>query len=124
MPLMGFVTSCANRRSNSVVPIRWLPGAAAALLYYSGHGLQIEGANYLLPIDIEISSERSVRYGALDIAEIVRDMEEDADVSLVVLDACRDNPFLKQLAKSAGGTRSVAASRGRGFYRDTSRRRV
>ena len=57
-----------------------LPGAAAALLYYSGHGLQIEGANYLLPIDIEISSERSVRYGALDIAEIVRDMEEDADV--------------------------------------------
>ena len=89
-----------------------LPGAEAALLYYSGHGLQLEGANYLLPIDIEVSSERSVRYGAIDIAEVVRDMEQDADVSLVVLDACRDNPFLKQLAKSAGGTRSVAASRG------------
>ena len=89
-----------------------LPGAEAALLYYSGHGLQLGGANYLLPVDIEVSSERSVRYGAIDISEVVRDMEQDADVSLVVLDACRDNPFLKQLAQSAGGTRSVAASRG------------
>ena len=86
-------------------------GADAALLYYSGHGLQIEGGNYLLPVDIEVESERSVRYGAVDVGEIVRDMERSAGVALVVLDACRDNPFAQKLAAEAG-TRSATVSRG------------
>ena len=88
-----------------------LSGADAALLYYSGHGLQLGGSNYLLPIDLEATSERSVRYGAVDVAEIVRDLQENAATSFVVLDACRDNPFVQQLA-AAAGTRSASASRG------------
>jgi hypothetical protein len=88
-----------------------LSGADAALLYYSGHGLQLGGSNYLLPTDVEATSERSVRYGAVDVAEIVRDLQENAATSFVVLDACRDNPFVQQLA-AAAGTRSAAASRG------------
>src|SRR5215210_6582843 len=87
-----------------------LTGAEAALFFYSGHGMQIE---------VQASSERSVRYGSVDIAEIVRDMEENAEVSIVVLDACRDNPFLEQLARTTGGTRSVAASRGLAVIKPT-----
>ena len=88
-----------------------MAGSDAALLYYSGHGLQIDGGNYLLPVDITVESPRSVRYGAVDVGEIVREMETKAGVALVVLDACRDNPFAAQLA-AAEGTRSVAATRG------------
>jgi hypothetical protein len=88
-----------------------LIGAEAAIFYYSGHGMQIDGTNYLLPVDIEVENERSIRYGAIDVAEVIHDMEQEAEVSIVVLDACRDNPFLADLQKKAG-TRSVAASRG------------
>lgn len=89
-----------------------LIGAEAAIFYYSGHGMQIDGTNYLLPVDIEVESERSIRYGAIDVAEVIHDMEREAEVSIVVLDACRDNPFLADLQKKSAGTRSVAASRG------------
>lgn len=89
-----------------------LPGAEAALFYYSGHGMQIDGTNFLLPVDVEAKSERSVRYGSIDISEIVRDMEAAADVSIVVLDACRDNPFADQLAALGPRSRSTAATRG------------
>lgn len=88
-----------------------LPGAEAALFYYSGHGMQIDGTNFLLPVDIEVSSARSIRYGAIDVAEVVQEMEREAEVSIVVLDACRDNPFLAKLSCTSG-TRSLAADRG------------
>ena len=74
-----------------------LPGAEAAVFFYSGHGMQIDGSNFLLPVDVEATSERSVRYGSIDISEVVRDMETNAEVAIVVLDACRDNPFAAQL---------------------------
>ena len=51
-------------------------------------------------------------YGSVDIADIVKKMEENAGVSIVVLDACRDNPFLAQLAQAAPQTRSAAPARG------------
>jgi uncharacterized caspase-like protein len=86
-----------------------LPGAEAAVFFYSGHGMQIDGANFLLPVDVEATSERAVRYGSIDIAEIVREMETNAEVALVVLDACRDNPFAAQIAPRS---RSTAPSRG------------
>ena len=88
-----------------------LPGAEAAFFFYSGHGMQIDGSNYLLPVDIEATSARAVRRGSIDIAEVLRDMEASADTSVVVLDACRDNPFLKQLV-AMPRTRSAAATRG------------
>src|SRR5689334_16942856 len=50
-----------------------LPGAEAALFFYSGHGVQIDGSNFLLPVDVEATSERTIRYGSIDIAEVVRD---------------------------------------------------
>ena len=89
-----------------------LPGAEAAFFFYSGHGIQIGGTNYLLPVDVEATDELSVTYGSVDIADIVKKMEENAGVSIVVLDACRDNPFLAQLAQAAPQTRSAAPSRG------------
>lgn len=89
-----------------------LSGADAAVFYYSGHGLQLGQENYLLPIDIDVRNELSVRYGAIGISDILTDIERQADITIVVLDACRDNPFAEDLRRAAGDTRSVAVSRG------------
>lgn len=94
-----------------------LVGADVAFLFYAGHGMQIDGENFLLPVDADISSERSLRYSAIDIGEVVREMERDARVALVVLDACRDNPYLDVLKRQARETRAVEPIRGLSLMR-------
>ena len=89
-------------------------GADIAFLFYAGHGIQIGSESFLLPVDVDVSSERSLRYSAIDIQEVVGEMERAAEVAVVVLDACRDNPYLEALSRSAAGTRSVRVSRGLG----------
>lgn len=89
-----------------------LAGAEAAVFFYAGHGIQIGGENFLLPVDVSAETERAIRYGAIDVGEVVADMETNAAVSLVVLDACRNNPFVEQLQRSA---KSRSAGIGRGL---------
>jgi hypothetical protein len=88
-----------------------LEGAEAALLFYAGHGVQIDGRNFLLPTDIKAESERSLRYGSLDINEVVAEMERASPVNIVLLDACRDNPFVEQVKRSLK-TRSTSIATG------------
>jgi len=88
-------------------------GASIALFYFAGHGIQIGGQNFLLPTDVSVDSERALRYSAIDIQEIVGEMERRAGVAIAILDACRDNPFVAEV----GGTRSVAIQRGLGPMR-------
>jgi uncharacterized caspase-like protein len=94
-----------------------LTGADIAFLFYAGHGMQIGGENFLLPVDVDITSERALRYSAIDIGEVVREMERRSRVALVVLDACRDNPFLDVLLKEARETRAVEPIRGLSLMR-------
>ena len=86
-------------------------GARIAFFYYAGHGIQIDGRNYLLPVDVSVASEWALKNSSIDMQEIVRDMEGRAQVSIVVLDACRDNPFASQLVSEG---RSVSVGRGLG----------
>ena len=65
-----------------------------ALFYYSGHGLQVGGKNYLVPVDADIKNERYVAAEAIDADSVLLHMQESKTrVNIVVLDACRDNPF-------------------------------
>ena len=79
------------------------PGAAVALFYFSGHGMQIEGRNYLLPIDAVFTNQASfldVDAQAFDLQKFVA-VSSTARISVVFVDACRDNPILeKSLASS------------------------
>lgn len=86
--------------------------AEIALFYYSGHGLQLDGTNYLLPVDLEVNSPSSVQYHAIDAARLLRDMEQLAQTSILILDACRDNPFGAQLAQYLPRSRSAGLTRG------------
>jgi hypothetical protein len=69
-----------------------------ALFYYSGHGLQINGKNYIVPIDAKIEKERDVAFQAISVDFILEQMESTAPTNLIFLDACRDNPFARNLS--------------------------
>jgi hypothetical protein len=71
-----------------------LVGADVALFYYSGHGMQVHGANYLVPIDANPKREVDVDFQMLDAKLVLRQMEAaGTKLNLVILDACRNNPF-------------------------------
>ena len=87
-------------------------GADVAVFFYAGHGIAINGTNYLLPIDADIKSEMDVKLGAAINIDLTLDQTMgDAKVKLVFLDACRDNPFAAKI-KSNSATRSVSVQSG------------
>ncbi len=87
-------------------------GADIAVFFYAGHGIAISGTNYLLPIDADIKSEMDVKLGAAINVDLTLDQTmSDAKVKLVLLDACRDNPFAAKI-KSNSATRSVSVQSG------------
>lgn len=64
------------------------------LFYYSGHGAQVRGENYLIPVNAAIASEADVEYEAVSAGRVLRNMEQAGNgLSIVVLDACRNNPY-------------------------------
>ena len=70
---------------------------AIALLYYAGHGVQIDWRNYMLPVDARFDSAATVRAAGLDLAEVLKTLKDAGTrTNIVVLDACRDNPFAGQ----------------------------
>ena len=77
------------------------------VFFYAGHGIAVNGVNYLLPIDADLKSEMDVKLGAAINVDLTLDQTmADAKVKLVFLDACRDNPFAAKI-RSAKATRSV-----------------
>jgi hypothetical protein len=87
-------------------------GADVAVFYYAGHGIAVNGTNFLLPIDADLKSEMDVRLGAAINIDVTLDQTMgDAKVKLVFLDACRDNPFANKI-KAAAKTRSVNVATG------------
>jgi hypothetical protein len=87
-------------------------GADVALFFYAGHGIAINGTNYLLPVDADLKSEMDVKLGAaINVDLTLEQTMADAKVKLVFLDACRDNPFAAKI-RSAKATRSVNVQSG------------
>ncbi len=72
-----------------------------ALFYYAGHGMQVRGKNYLIPIDAEIKSESSVRVESVDVDGVL-DQLSTSELNVVILDACRNNPFERRANRSVG----------------------
>ena len=90
-----------------------LAQADVALFFYAGHGLQVGLQNYLLPIDAKLERERDLEFEAVKLDFVLRQMEIDREgrTTIVILDACRDNPLSRNLARSMG-TRSASIGRG------------
>jgi uncharacterized caspase-like protein len=88
-----------------------LEDADASLFFYAGHGLQVQGQNYLVPIDAALESEVDLPFEALAVDVVLDLMEQTTPTRLVFLDACRDNPLARRLARSAP-SRSLGVGRG------------
>ena len=81
-----------------------LVGADVALFYYAGHGLQVRGANYLVPVDANPVKEADVDFQMLDANLVLRQMESSGTrLNIVILDACRNNPFGGRGLRATGG---------------------
>ena len=88
-----------------------LDGADLALFFYAGHGLQVNGENYLAPVDATLASSVDLEFEAVPMNLILSAMERSTRVNIILLDACRDNPLAVNLARSMG-TRSASVGRG------------
>ncbi|WP_422041150.1 caspase family protein [Roseibium sp.] len=88
-----------------------LRDADIALFYYAGHGLQVRGRNYLVPVDAQLRSENDIDFEAMPISLVMSAMERLSKTNLIFLDACRNNPLARNLARSMG-TRSTSVGNG------------
>jgi Caspase domain len=93
---------------------RRLTGGGVGVFYYAGHGLQVRGRNFLVPVDAEIDFEAAARVQAVDVDLVLEQMAEARNrVNVVILDACRNNPFERRLRGAASrGLAPIDAARG------------
>jgi hypothetical protein len=91
-----------------------LQGADVGLFYYAGHGVQVHGSNYLIPISANPTKEADVDFQVVDMSVVLRQMEGSGTrLNLVMLDACRNNPFGgRGLRASGGGLAQMQAPEG------------
>ncbi len=86
-------------------------GAELALVFYAGHGIQVAGENYALPVDARLRSERDLRR-AVPLSWLVAEAGRANRLGLVILDACRNNPLAEEMKRGMGATRAFAVGRG------------
>lgn len=87
-------------------------GADIAIIYYAGHGMELAGQNYLIPVDAKLATDLDVPYEAISLNLTLGALDGARGTRLLILDACRDNPF-KASMKVADASRSI----GRGLAR-------
>jgi len=96
-----------------------------AMVYYAGHGMEVGGVNYLIPVEAKIAVDRNIQNEAVPLDQVMSAVDGARKLRLVLLDACRDNPFASQMqktaaaqplatvaAKESAGTRTRSVSRG------------
>jgi hypothetical protein len=101
----GFIT-IVNRFSDAAANADW------AMIYFAGHGLQLDGQNYLVPIDAKLLADRDVQDEAVPLDRVIAAVDRVRKFGLIVVDACRNNPFLTDMrftvASRAAQTRGLA----------------
>jgi hypothetical protein len=81
-----------------------------AVFYFSGHGMQVKGRNYLIPVDADIRGEDEVPYMSLDMAQVLDKLEASRSrANIVILDACRNNPFVRTFRSGRMGLAQMDA---------------
>lgn len=87
-------------------------GAEYAAVYFAGHGIELAGANYLIPVDAELNRDVDIETEALPLSEVLDATKGARQLQLIMLDACRNNPFLLDIERTLG-----ANSVGKGLAR-------
>ncbi len=96
---------------------RTLYQGGIGLFYYAGHGVQVSGENYLIPTNARIESESDVRYKGVNMGQILGKMGEARNgLNIIILDACRDNPFARSFRSSTRGLAVVRDAAPKGTF--------
>ncbi|MEX0285708.1 MAG: caspase family protein [Paracoccaceae bacterium] len=86
--------------------------ADVSLVYFAGHGIEVDKVNYLLPVNTQLMSGLDIEYEAIPLDLIMRSLAQSKGIKIVLIDACRDNPFAERLITD-GSTRSIGIGLGR-----------
>lgn len=104
---IGFETVIAEQdtsREKMVTALRRFADEADkadwAVIYYAGHGIEVNGVNYILPVDASLKSDRDVQDEAVPLERLIATIEGAKKLRLVILDACRDNPFVPKMRRT------------------------
>ena len=90
-----------------------LKAGGVGLFYYAGHGIQVDGENYLIPVNAKLDVAEDVRYEAIPVGKVLARMEDAANqMNIVILDACRNNPFARKWRSSQRGLAPIQSARG------------
>ena len=103
------------RQMEQAVDLFWqrLKAGGTGLFFYAGHGVQVSGRNFLVPVDANVSAEQDVKYRCLDAGLVLGRMENAGNgVNIVILDACRNNPFSRSLRSLEAGLARMDAPTG------------
>jgi uncharacterized caspase-like protein len=116
---LGFAVRLLHNATNQTMAAeieqftRQLRRSRAGLLYYSGYGMQLDGQNYLIPVDAAFQHASDVKYQAIHLGWVLDRMEEAGnEINIVILDACRDTPFVRGGRSSQRGLAMTQAARG------------
>ena len=86
--------------------------ADLSLFFYAGHGLQVAGENYVVPVDATVEDETAINFELINVSTITNFMGGLDKVGVVLLDACRDNPFSRSLKRSLSASRAASVEQG------------
>ncbi|MEM7633947.1 MAG: caspase family protein [Pseudomonadota bacterium] len=86
--------------------------ADVSLFFYAGHGIQVSGRNYLVPVEATVKDRTSLAFELIDVQKVTQFMGGNGKTSIILLDACRDNPLTRSLARSLGSSRSSTVGQG------------
>ncbi len=90
-----------------------LRSGGIGLFYFAGHGMQVQGRNYLIPIDANIETESEIKYEAVSAGRVLGQMEDAKNgMNIIILDACRDNPYARSFRSSEKGLAKMDAPTG------------
>ncbi|WP_128926823.1 caspase family protein [Bradyrhizobium guangxiense] len=85
--------------------------AQIAVVYYAGHGVQVDGRNYLIPVDVELKPGTAMTAAMIDMDTIMAGLDDQVRTNILIFDACRNNPMAQQVA-SAGTNRAIEGASG------------
>ncbi len=86
--------------------------ADVTLFFYAGHGMQVDGKNYLVPVNAKLDRASSLQFETIDAETVLHSMTGPGKTAIALLDACRDNPLSRSFSRSLGKTRSTAVQQG------------
>lgn len=92
--------------------LRNAANAKVAVLFYAGHGIQVDGKNFLVPVDTKVESAASLTAGMTDLDTILAALDDPVRTNIVFLDACRDNPLAPKAATAESKARSITVPSG------------